>query len=59
MSSPWKKQPEDVVDSVLKRAEVSKNSSLTCQMPPLYRLLVVCKTASPSPSSRPSMAGRT
>jgi len=24
MSSPWKKQPEDVVDSVLKRAEVSK-----------------------------------
>lgn len=26
MSSPWKKQPEDVVDSVLKRAEVSKVS---------------------------------
>ncbi|KAF4463495.1 hypothetical protein FALBO_9683 [Fusarium albosuccineum] len=24
MPSPWKKQPEDVVDSVLKRAEVSK-----------------------------------
>ncbi|KAH7154858.1 hypothetical protein B0J13DRAFT_211307 [Dactylonectria estremocensis] len=24
MSSPWKKQPEDVVDCVLKRAEVSK-----------------------------------
>ncbi|KAK7428697.1 hypothetical protein QQZ08_004791 [Neonectria magnoliae] len=24
MSSPWKKQPEDVVDSILKRAEVSK-----------------------------------
>ncbi|PHH72483.1 hypothetical protein CDD83_4940 [Cordyceps sp. RAO-2017] len=24
MSSPWKKQPEDVVDSVLKRAQVSK-----------------------------------
>lgn len=24
MSSPWKKQPEEVVDSVLKRAEVSK-----------------------------------
>ncbi|KYK60731.1 hypothetical protein DCS_01869 [Drechmeria coniospora] len=24
MSSPWKKQPEDVVDTVLKRAEVSK-----------------------------------
>ncbi|KAM5352097.1 hypothetical protein ACJ41O_004820 [Fusarium nematophilum] len=24
MSSPWKKQPEDVVDSVLKRVEVSK-----------------------------------
>ncbi|KAF4453582.1 cyclin-dependent kinase, partial [Fusarium austroafricanum] len=24
MSSPWKKQPEDVVDSVLRRAEVSK-----------------------------------
>ncbi|KAF4995684.1 cyclin-dependent kinase [Fusarium heterosporum] len=24
MTSPWKKQPEDVVDSVLKRAEVSK-----------------------------------
>lgn len=27
MSSPWKKQPEDVVDSVLKRAEVSKVSA--------------------------------
>lgn len=26
MSSPWKKQPEDVVDCVLKRAEVSKVS---------------------------------
>ena len=26
MSSPWKKQPEEVVDSVLKRAEVSKVS---------------------------------
>ena len=26
MSSLWKKQPEDVVDSVLKRAEVSKAS---------------------------------
>ncbi|KAF7562001.1 hypothetical protein G7046_g2143 [Stylonectria norvegica] len=24
MSSPWKKQPEEVVDSILKRAEVSK-----------------------------------
>lgn len=24
MSSPWKKQPEDVADCVLKRAEVSK-----------------------------------
>ncbi|OAA73655.1 cyclin-dependent kinase [Cordyceps fumosorosea ARSEF 2679] len=24
MSSPWKKQPEDVADSILKRAEVSK-----------------------------------
>lgn len=24
MSSPWKKQPEEVVDSVLKRAEVGK-----------------------------------
>ena len=26
MSSPLKKQPEDVVDSILKRAEVSKVS---------------------------------
>lgn len=26
MSSPWKKQPEDVADCVLKRAEVSKVS---------------------------------
>lgn len=35
MSSPWKKQPEDVVDSVLKRAEVSKVSSRTHEGNPL------------------------
>lgn len=31
MSSPWKKQPEDVVDSILKRAEVSKVSTLAAR----------------------------
>jgi hypothetical protein len=38
MSSPWKKQPEDVVDSVLKRAEVSKVSWTTVQGVSPYEL---------------------
>lgn len=47
MSSPWKKQPEDVVDSVLKRAEVSKvRSGIPTDRPPLDPI------PSPSPSSQ-------
>lgn len=33
MSSPWKQQPEIVVDKVLKRAEVSKVSQGTPRAP--------------------------
>lgn len=67
MVSPWKKQPEDVVDCVLKRAEVSK----VC-MPRkpttwphtgdidqyTHRSLETSRTGLLSPSSRQSMAGR-
>lgn len=40
MSSPWKKQPEDVVDSVLKRAEVGKVS-----IHPLEHITHYCDSA--------------
>jgi hypothetical protein len=41
MSSPWKKQPEDVVDCVLKRAEVSKVRSAMRHHLPLLLLLAL------------------